>query len=295
MALSGTFLAHLESGATTLARAWALVRRDGVVLGFTDHDRDLVFGGITFRADTGMTARALSQTTGLSVDNSAAVSALSSEAITEEDISAGRYDGAGLRIWLVNWREPEQHALIFTGTLGEMTRTAGAFEAELRGLAEGLNQPQGQIYQAPCGAVLGDGACRFDTGQEGFSTVLAAVSVTGRRAFRFEGLSGFAAHWFEQGRLEVVSGPAAGLAGAIKGDREENGLRVIELWSEIRGPIGAGDTLRLIAGCDRRAETCRSKFDNFLNFRGFPDIPGEDWLMSYPTRAGVNDGGSLKS
>ncbi|MBL3552554.1 DUF2163 domain-containing protein [Rhodovulum sulfidophilum] len=295
MPLSGTFLAHLESGATTLARAWALVRRDGVVLGFTDHDRDLVFAGVTFRADTGMTARALSQTTGLSVDNSAAVSALSSEAITEEDISAGRYDGAGLRIWLVNWRDPEQHALIFTGTLGEMTRTAGAFEAELRGLAEGLNQPQGQIYQAPCGAVLGDGACRFDTGRAGFSAVLAAVAVTGHRAFRFEGLSGFASRWFEQGRLEVMSGPAAGLAGAIKSDREENGLRVIELWSEIRGPVAAGDTLRLTAGCDRRAETCRSKFDNFLNFRGFPHIPGEDWLMSYPTRTGVNNGGSLTS
>ncbi|MBL3569385.1 hypothetical protein BV509_08095 [Rhodovulum sulfidophilum] len=295
MPLSATFQAHLESGATTLARAWALTRQDGVVMGFTDHDRDLTFAGITFRADTGMTARALSQTTGLSVDNSAAVSALSSEAITEEDISAGRYDGAALRIWMVNWRDAAQHALIFTGTLGEMTRTAGVFEAELRGLSEALNQPQGLVYQAPCGAVLGDAACRFDTAHPDFSTVVPVASVTGRRLFRIAGLSGFAPRWFEQGRLEVVSGPAAGLVGAIKGDREDSGGRVIELWSEIRGTVLAGDSLRLVAGCDRRAETCRDKFDNFLNFRGFPHIPGEDWLMSYPTRSGLNDGGSLKS
>jgi uncharacterized phage protein (TIGR02218 family) len=51
--------------------------------------------------------------------------------------------------------------------------------------------------------------------------------------------------------------------------------------------------IRLEAGCDKRAETCRLKFDNFLNFRGFPHIPGEDWLSSYPVSAGNNDGGGL--
>lgn len=68
---------------TTVARAWSVRRADGLTLGFTDHDQRLVFGGVTFRPDRGLTARALVQGTGLSVDNSEAVGALNDDAITD--------------------------------------------------------------------------------------------------------------------------------------------------------------------------------------------------------------------
>lgn len=293
MAIPEALQAHLSGGATTLARTWAITRRDGVVLGFTDHDRDIAFEGVTFRAETGMSARTLSQTTGLSVDNSAAVGVLSSDALTEDDIVAGRYDGAGLRIWLVNWADVSQRMVLFAGSLGEMTRGRGGFEVEIRGLAEALNQPQGRVYQRPCSAVLGDRSCGFDATQPGFSAHVTATAVESRRIFRFDGLDEFQPRWFEHGRLEVLSGPAKGIVGVIKADRTEGRARVIELWTEIRAAVAPGDALRLVAGCDRAADTCRWKFNNFLNFRGFPHIPGEDWLMSYPSSTGVNDGGSL--
>ena len=127
-------LAHLAGGVTTLCRAWAVQRKDGTLLGFTDHDRDLRFDGIVFRAGTGMTARALVQTTGLAVDNSEAVGALSSDAVTEADLMAGRYDAAEVRCWLVNWTDVAQRLLQFRGSLGEIVRSGGAFRAELRGL-----------------------------------------------------------------------------------------------------------------------------------------------------------------
>ena len=98
-------LDHLGTGITTTCRAWALTRRDGVVMGFTDHDRVLRFDGVAFRPDTGLTALALQQSTGLSVDNTEALGALCDAAIREEDIEAGRYDGADLRAWLVNWQD----------------------------------------------------------------------------------------------------------------------------------------------------------------------------------------------
>ena len=77
MGVSERFQAHLSSGHTTLARCWQVVRKDGVVLGFTDHDRDLSFDGVTYRADTGLSALSLAQSTGLSVDNTEAIGALS--------------------------------------------------------------------------------------------------------------------------------------------------------------------------------------------------------------------------
>ncbi len=142
--------AHLETGVTTTCRCWAVTRSDGVTLGFTDHDCGLAFEGIAFKADTGLSALALQQSTGLSVDNTEALGALSDAAIREADIEAGRYDGAEVRAWLVNWADVDQRQLQFRGSIGELRRAGGAFEAELRGLTDVLNRPVGRVYQKPC-------------------------------------------------------------------------------------------------------------------------------------------------
>ncbi len=295
MGLSADFKAHLLTGATSVCRCWGITRADGVVLGFTDHDVDLDFDGISFVADSGLSARALEQTTGLAVDNTEALGVLSSGHVNEEDIAAGRYDGAQVVAWLVNWVDVSQRLVLFRGSIGEIQRSAGAYQAELRGLSEVLNQPQGRIYQKSCGAVLGDLACGVDLGQIGFSTELAVEAVQGRKFYEFSGLNGFADRWFEKGRFEVLSGAAAGLVGMIKNDRIGAAIREIELWEALRADIQLGDMVRIEAGCDRRRETCRLKFSNLVNFRGFPAIPGEDWLLSVPRKSGVNDGGSLNS
>jgi len=286
---------HLASGATTVARAWTVERRDGVVLGFTDHDRDLSFDGVVFRASTGLTAQALEQTTGLSVDNNEAVGALSDAAISERDILAGRYDDARVSLWWVNWADVSERELRFRGRLGEVVRAGGAFRAELRGLAEPLSRPQGRVYQAPCSAVLGDAACGVDLGQPGLmrEVALAEVGPDGER-FRVAPMPGAAPGWFDKGRLEVLGGPAAGLSGLVKADRLRADGREIVLWQRLGIDPRPGDLVRLVAGCDKRLETCRTRFDNLLNFRGFPHVPGEDWLMAVPRSGAANDGGSLK-
>ena len=295
MSYSVELKAHLASGSTTVARAFAVTRGDGLVMGFTDHDRDLAFEGINFRADSGLTAKALQMGTGLAVDNSEAIGALRSDAITEEDILAGRYDGAEVRAWLVNWVDVSERALQFRGSLGEITRSGGAFSAELRGLSERLNLPQGRIYHARCSAVLGDAHCRFNLNQPGYAEERAAEIIEGARVFRFVNFAGFEDRFFEKGRFLVLTGPAAGLVGMIKNDRLTSATqRTVELWQALGITPAPGDMVRIEAGCDKREDTCRLKFANLVNFRGFPDIPGEDWLMAYPISAAVNDGGSLK-
>ncbi|MEM9434922.1 MAG: DUF2163 domain-containing protein [Pseudomonadota bacterium] len=284
--------AHLEGGLTTVARCWALTRRDGTVFGFTDHDTTLSFDGIDFKADTGLTARALAQVTGLAVDNSEALGALSDASVTENDIIAGRFDGAQINAWLVNWANVACRVLQFSGTLGEIKQTDGAFQAELRGTSEQLNLPRGLVYQKPCQAILGDGKCGFDLSQPGYRADLLVEEVEDNRVFTFEQVAGFDDRWFERGRFDVLSGAAEGLVALIKNDRATSDGRRIELWEALRAPIVAGDQVRLEAGCDKRLGTCRAKFQNLKNFRGFPHIPGEDWLMTYPKQSGTNDGGS---
>lgn len=285
--------AALEAGVTTIARAWSVARRDGVVLGFTDHDAALSFAGVRFAADGGMTAQALQAGNGLAVDNSEALGVLSHDAIRAEDLRAGRYDGAEVTLWEVNWADPAARRILFRGTLGEITEAGAAFRAELRGTAEALGQPVGRVFQRDCAAVLGDAACGVDLGAPGYRVEAVVAAAEDDRVLRFAPVAGVAAGWFTRGRVEVLDGAAAGLSGHVKADRIAGGDRVVELWQGLRAPVAAGDRVRLVAGCDKRAATCKAKFQNFSNFRGFPHLPSEDWLMSYPAAGGVHDGGAL--
>lgn len=284
--------AHLATGTTNVCRAWIVKRRDGVNMGFTDHDDDLEVDGVLCRADTGMTARALHQTTGLSVDNTEAFGALSTAAITEADLLAGRFDGAEVRAYLVNWSAPEDFVAQFRGQLGEITRVGGSFKAELRGLTDLLNRPHGMAYTPGCSAVLGDKRCRFDLSQPGYFVNRAVETVEDGRIFKFTTFGSFEDRWFESGRFEVLSGASAGLVGVVKIDRIAGAGRRIELWQALGATVVAGDQVRVLAGCNKTATTCRVKFANFLNFRGFPHIPGEDWLASYPVPDRVSGGAS---
>ena len=274
--------AKLDSGATTLARCWIVTRRDGVVLGFTDHDRDLIINGTTCRAATGFTASEATSRFDLSVDGSEISGAFSDDTLTEADLAAGRYDAAGVAIWLVDWSDVSLKILTARGTLGEVRREGQAFTAELRGLADALAQDSGRLYTARCSADLGDARCRIDLTGSTFrgSGVVAAVEATSSIAV--SGLDGFADGWFSAGRLTWVGGANAGLTIEVKQHRLVGGEVRLSLWQTMPEPIAAGDSFTITAGCDKSFATCRDRFANTDNFRGFPQIPGNDFVVSYP-------------
>ena len=285
---------HLATGLTTLCHAWTVTRADGTVFGFTDHDLDLTFDGITFRADSGLAARALQHSTGLSVDNTEALGMLSDTAISDADIEAGRFDGADVRCWRVNWADNAQRLLLFRGTIGELRRTGSAFTAELRGLTEALNRPMGRIYQKPCSAVLGDATCRVDLTSPAHSLTLPVVTITDTRTLRLTHSGPQAPGWFRRGRLVVLDGAAAGLSSTIKRDVVTAGQREVELWEPLRASLHPGDSVTLTSGCDKRFATCRDKFANLINFQGFPDLPPDGWMLRDPATSGALQGGSRR-
>lgn len=263
--------------ARTLCRCWRLTRKDGRVFAFTDHDAGLSFDGTDFSPSEAVTARALEQTTGLAVDNSEAVGALSDAGLTEEDILAGRFDGAAVEIWRADWSELAQRRLIFRGTLGEIERAGSAFKAELRGLTEQLGRPMGRLFQKQCSARFGDAACGMT--QDDHAVDVVVIGIEGAVVEVSAGIA--PAEWYAFGSLRVLDGAAIGLVAHVRGDLVADGLRRLTLWDNVRGLV-IGDRVRLVAGCDKRAATCRDKFGNMLNFRGCPHLPSEDWLTAYP-------------
>ena len=293
--MSDALIAHLESGATQVCQCWRITRRDGVVQGFTDHDLPLEFDGTLFEAESGLGARAVQHTSGLSADNSAVVGALQSEAITADLLRSGVYDEAALEIWQVYWPNPDLRALRFRGAVGEITITGDAFTAEIRGLSDKLNQPFGRVIQSGCSAVLGDGACGVDLNDPAHFAELEVTASEDGRVFFLSGTGGIAAGRFERGRMRIIDGTAAGQTATIKRHEITGAEARVELWEPLRRPPRSGDLVRCEVGCDKTLATCRDRFANLSNFRGFPHVPGDDWLMAYPRAAGGNTGGSLLS
>jgi len=286
--LSPALAAHLASGATTLAWCWKIVRRDAVVQGFTDHDLPLGFDGVTYEAVSGFTASEVQSTLGLAVDNLTVTGALSSATLNEADLAAGLYDGATIELWRVNWADTGQRVLMRKGSLGEVKRGKTAFAAELRGLAHRLNQPVGRVYGYSCDADLGDARCTKVISGADFTANATVVTAIDNRRFTVTGLDAYASGWFSGGRLVFTGGANAGRAMEVK----RHGAGSIELWQAMSEAVAPGDAFTVSAGCDKQFATCRTKFANGINFRGFPYMPGNDVALSAPTQSQPLDGGS---
>jgi uncharacterized phage protein (TIGR02218 family) len=287
--------AHLESGATTLATCWRIERADGAVFGFTDHDRALVFESTEFEPESGFTASDIRSLGGLAVDSQDVQGALRSDRIAETDILDGRWDNAAVEVWLVNWSDPAQRVLMRRGSIGEIRRGAQAFTAEVRSLAHLLNQPVGRTFQYACDAELGDARCGFDLSPAAFRANGTVAAAKGDRAFDAQaGLESFAPRWFELGTVVWTGGANDGRRAVIAAHSLTAGIVTITLFEAPVRPITAGDTFTITVGCDKRHETCRDRFANAVNFRGFPSIPGDDIIARYPGRNGGNEGQPLR-
>lgn len=287
------FKAHVESGATTLATCWQIVRRDGVVLGFTDHDETIVFGGTEFLPAHGLDGGEVAQKLGPQTDTSEVVGILDSEAIAEDDILLGRYDGAVVETWRVNWRDPAQRQPMRRSTIGEIVREDGLFRAELRSAQHALNQPRGRLYQALCDASVGDARCGVDIDAPAFKAVANVIEIRDRYRLAVDGVGAFDESWFGFGRIEWTSGRRSGIGDQIVSHARTGGVEVFGFAAPVGDWVVAGDTLTAHAGCDRRFASCGEKFANTLNFRGFPHIPGSDFVLRYPRQGDQLDGRKL--
>jgi uncharacterized phage protein (TIGR02218 family) len=283
--------AHLDGGATTLATCWRVTARDGFVLGFTDHDRALSFAGADFKPETGVSGAALASSADLSVDNGAVEGALSDAALSPDDLARGRFDGATVEVFRVNWAAPEQRVLLKKGVIGEVSREGEAFKAELRGLTSALDQPVGRVFQRLCDVNVGSPACGVDLDDGAFKTTGAVTALRDDQRFIASGFSGFDDDWFAHGLLTWTSGANAGAKTHVK---SQSAAGAVTLWLPVGAAITVGDAFSATAGCDKRFEACRRKFANSVNFRGFHLMPGNDFAVSYPLRGERNDGGSLK-
>jgi uncharacterized phage protein (TIGR02218 family) len=264
--------AHYAGETTTLTSCWKLTRTDGEVFGFTEHDNDLIIGGVTYLAKTGFSATAIQTQSKLAVDNLNANGILDSEVILEQDLASGKWDYAQLEIFIVNFKDLSMGVdLLIKGRLGEVKLGETSFEAEARGLANAYSQRQGNTYQPGCRVNFGSPQCGVDVSLLTVSGTVTSVSQDGMTigdASRIE-----ANNYFNYGKITMTSGNSNGLAMEVK----SYAVGSIVLQMELSQGVEIGDTYDIEPGCGKRYdEDCIGRWNNGINFRGEPHLPGTD-------------------
>jgi uncharacterized phage protein (TIGR02218 family) len=275
--ISPALAAHLAGEVTTLATCWRLERTDGWICGFTDHDQDLLIDGLTYVASTGFLPSAIKSGSDLSVDNLDVDGFLDDDALKASDLSAGLFDGARIDIFVVNWADLSMGRVVLRrGWLGEVKRADIRFSAEVRGVANKLQQTPGKLYSRLCRTDLGSPECKVDLAP--LTDTLAITAVAAGDTFTVA--TGRPSGYYTFGTCTFLSGANAGASIEVLNHVSQS----IQLFTPMPRPIAVGDQVRLVAGCDKTIETCHARFGNVLNFRGEPHIPGNDKIFSYPVK-----------
>ncbi len=276
--ISTELAAHIAGEVTTLATCWKLTRRDAAVQGFTDHDRDITYDSLTYKAATGFSPSAVENSASLRVDNLDVNGMLSSESITEDDILAGRYDFAEIDIFQINYTDTSQGILkLRRGWLGEVSLTRQHFVAEVRGLTQLLSQDIGEYFSPSCRASLGDSRCKVNMASH--TVTGSATSVASRSAFT-DSTRSEASALFSGGKITFTSGANNGLSMEVKEYfYKSSSGGTLSLALPMPYTIAPGDGYSLQKGCDKTLGTCHSRFGNVANFRGEPHVPGTDRML----------------
>lgn len=273
----------LQGDATTAAWCWKLTLTDSTVMGFTTHDRDLVIDGVTYEAATGFLPTTIDTSNTLAVDNLDVDGMLTSDRITADDLAIGRYDFAKVLIFLANWANLADSIYILRkGTLGQVSHGRFQFQAEIRGMMEPFQQQAGLVTQKTCRQTLGDTKCKVSLTSYSFTGAITGVNADGTFTTNLTQANNF----FDYGLITFTSGDNDGKGYEIKEYLNTGGK--VDTFLPTFLPVAIGDTFSIVAGCDGNLSTCKTRFNNVINFRAEPHVPGNDYSTSYPSSGDSN-------
>jgi uncharacterized phage protein (TIGR02218 family) len=263
----------LDGEVTSAALCWRLERTDGAGIALTSHDAAVTSEGALYQPAPGMAPASVTRRLGLEPHSAEVSGALSTEALDEAELAAGRWDGAQARLTVVDWRAPDAESVqLISGELGSVSIDDSSFSAELLGAAAKLNAPVCPSTSAECRAQFGDEQCRIDlAGRTLRAKVIASADGTLT-------LNTSVDDRFVLGRLRYMSGANCGLSSIILSAAGS----IVQLRDLPRATVESGCVVEVREGCDKRFETCVTRFANAENFRGEPHLPGTDLLTRFP-------------
>lgn len=274
--ISPALQAHLESGSTTYTMCWKVIPKNPAsVIGFTEHTENIIIDGLVYSARSGFSPSALKNTSDLSVDGFDITFLLEFDGTSEADLIAGLYDYATIEVFLVNYANVSMgKVLLAKGTIGEVIIGRNQAKAEIRGLAQELQQEILELTSPTCRANLGDSRCNVKLSD--FTTTGTLTALSNNKSF-IDGNLTYPDGYFNGGLLTWMTGNNVGLKMEVKRYKEKQ----FELYQTMPKAIQIGDAYSVYRGCDKKLTTCKAIFNNVINFRGEPHIPGIDQILKF--------------
>lgn len=251
---------------------------DGTIYGYTDHDLPLTMDGIVHNPSPGLQRINLTASANDTVSNQEFASAWVDA--PETDLLAGKFDNADIEVSFCAWDNLALGKLVIDqGRIGVIQWTADGFRADvqshMREMQRNINFVQTatcrhQLYSA--GSADKIGLCGVNKASYEVSGNVTAIVIGN---IKINGSAGLTQPdgWFDNGVLTWTSGANNGTKCEVK--KFTNVGKVIELFLPTPKAIVVGDTFTIAAGCDKTFATCKAKFNNVVNFGGFPHIQTE--------------------
>jgi uncharacterized phage protein (TIGR02218 family) len=202
----------------------------------------------------------------------------------DAELRSGLFDYAEMWTFKINWADPSTTsgiAKLAYGRLGEVEIRDNQARIELRSLTQLLSVPIGRIYTPECNASLGDVRCTIATTSTVYTrSGTVSASITDNRSFIISGdAAGQINDFYNYGKITFTSGANNGIVIQVE---DYTTADVVTLYEPAPFALSTGVTFSAVAGCDRRFASCKDRFSNKDNFRGFPHIPGMDKALTVP-------------
>jgi uncharacterized phage protein (TIGR02218 family) len=282
--LSAALKDHFGGNALTLASLWTITRRDGVVIGYTDHDTDLTVGGMHYVSAPGFNRTSIQNSLDLTVDNLEIEIPFTDGHVTERDVRAGLYDSAAITLTACNFTNTSQSTMnLRTGWLGQWVISGGSCTVELRGMAQMLAMYVGENISILCRADFGDKRCKFDKASVTWQGTVATVAPTYFTGAYAAGAPPATLSYLQFGTVTWTSGPNTGFVMEIQNSGTGND---IYFYQPPPYPLSVGDGFAVAAGCDKTRATCATRWHNTVNLRAEPDVPGYARIFATPDFTG---------
>jgi len=267
---------HLSQQVLTIAKCWKLTLSDSSVMGFTDHDKDIVYESQTYNSLIGFENDSISSKSDTDYDRTNAISILNSNYITEDDIIAGKYDHAEVEIFVVNYENLTMgRVLLFKGYLSNIRCENGKFYADLKGLESELERTIGYTFSPLCREEFCGAKCGLTASTYTFSGTVSSKTDNAQFYCDTSVIKTKAQNYFDYGIITFTSGNNNGQSTEVKQFSSGNFVLAMEMPYD----IAVNDTFDVIAGCNKKFSTCYNSFNNAVNFRGEPHLPGMEFML----------------
>ncbi|WP_158812531.1 DUF2163 domain-containing protein [Methylocapsa sp. S129] len=248
----------------------------GLALTYTNVDQPIAYNGAVFAANgplvQGLKYRCAA---GLDVDKQQIVIAarptdLVAGAMFLNALRDGAFDGCVIqrdRVFMTALGQPPIGGVtLFHGrisTVDQVGRTSAKITVASDLIILDMDMPK-NLYAATCLHTLYDSGCGIIRGTYATSGTVGASSTAS--LINFSGA--LMAH--QQGAILFTSGANANVRATVK--LAVAGVSLTLIYP-LPSPPTTGDAFTVYQGCDHTPATCKARFNNLANFRGFPYVP----------------------